>query len=185
MARKFNFDCPNRKNLNRSEDMVAAASFTVERFTVESDNSFDQTLKKLRASVGHPNLQTFLGEIESAKSEQELEEIVKREVSSLGLMEFVTFDLGEVLKKELGDKAPRSLRLLIGNPVIMKQLVKHVPDAGSYAPVTILLHEHDGKVLISYDTMTSYLEHYGDCDALSVASDLDAKIQALLKTAAC
>jgi len=164
--------------------MVAAASFTVERFTVESDNSFDETLKKLRAYVGHPNLPAFLAEIKQAKSEQDLETIVNREVSSLGLMEFVTFDLGEVLQKELGDKAPRSLRLLIGNPVIMKQLVKHVPDAGSYAPVTILLHEQDGKVLISYDTMTSYLEHYGDCDALSVAADLDAKIQALLKTAA-
>ena len=164
--------------------MVAAASFTVERFTVESDNTFDETLQKLRAGVGHPNLPTFLGEIKTAKSEEELEEIVNREVSPLGLLEFVTFDLGEVLQKELGDKAPRSLRLLIGNPVIMKQLVKHVPDAGSYAPVTILLHEHEGKVLISYDTMTSCLTHYGDCEALSVAGDLDVKIQALLKTAA-
>ena len=90
--------------------MVAAASFTVERFTVESDNTFDETLQKLRAGVGHPNLPTFLGEIKTAKSEEELEEIVNREVSPLGLLEFVTFDLGEVLQKELGDKAPRSLR---------------------------------------------------------------------------
>lgn len=53
----------------------------------------------------------------------------------MGLMEFAAFDFGEVLRKELGDSAPQSVRLLIGNPLMMKQMVKIVPDAGCYAPV--------------------------------------------------
>ena len=42
--------------------------------------------------------------------------------------------IGEVLGKEAID-APKALRLIVGNPVIMKAMVKHVPDAASYAPV--------------------------------------------------
>ena len=146
--------------------MLTSKSFTVERFTVVSKNSFDDTLQKLRAGVGHPNLATFLRNIKAAKTENELETVVQGAVSPLGLMEFFTFDMGEVLAKGLGGKAPRSLRLLIGNPVIMKQMAKRVPDAGSYAPVTILMDERDGKVVISYDSMTSLLTHYGDAEAL-------------------
>jgi hypothetical protein len=31
--------------------------------------------------------------------------------------------------------------LVLGNPLIMKEMAKHVPDAGSYAPVTVLVDE--------------------------------------------
>jgi hypothetical protein len=40
----------------------------------------------------------------------------------------------------------------MGNPLIMKQTVKLTPDAGSYAPVTILLDERADGVNLSYDT---------------------------------
>jgi len=36
------------------------------------------------------------------------------------------------------------LRLVAGNPVIMKQMVKFVPDASSCAPVTILVERATG-----------------------------------------
>ena len=45
------------------------------------------------------------------------------------------FDLGAVLRKESGSDTPRIVRLLLGNPLIMKEMAKHTPDAGSYAPV--------------------------------------------------
>ena len=48
---------------------------------------------------------------------------------------------GVVLRKEMGRDVPKIVRLLIGNPLIMKDMAKHVPDAGSYAPVTVLLDE--------------------------------------------
>ena len=34
-------------------------------------------------------------------------------------------------EKEAGEGTPRILCLVIGNPLIMKQMVEHVPDAGS------------------------------------------------------
>jgi hypothetical protein len=59
-----------------------------------------------------------------------------------------------------------------------------VPDAASYAPVTILVDERADGVHISYDSMASLISPYGSEAALAVARDLDAKIESLLKTAA-
>ena len=71
-----------------------------------------------------------------------------------------------------------------GNPLIMKEMVKHVVDAGSYAPVTILIEERPDSVRISYDRMASYLAPYGNSDALKVARELDAKVERILTAAA-
>ena len=73
---------------------------------------------------------------------------------------------------------------MVGNPLIMKEMVKHVPDAGSYAPVTILVDERPDGVHVSYDKMESYLLTYGSSEALTVARDLDAKITTLLRECA-
>jgi hypothetical protein len=74
--------------------------------------------------------------------------------------------------------------LLIGNPIIMKEMAKHVPDAGSYAPVTVLADERPDGVHLSYDRMASFLAPYGNRDALAVARNLDKKIEDLLRQAA-
>jgi hypothetical protein len=66
----------------------------------------------------------------------------------------------------------------------MKEMVKHVPDAGSYAPVTILVDERPDGVRVSYDKMESYLLPYGSSEALTVARSLDAKITNLLRECA-
>jgi hypothetical protein len=66
----------------------------------------------------------------------------------------------------------------------MKEMVKHVVDAGSYAPVTILIEECPDSVRISYDRMASYLAPYGNNDALKVARELDAKVERILIEAA-
>ena len=88
------------------------------------------------------------------------------------------------MRKDRGKQAPRSLRLVIGNPLIMKEMVDHVPDAGSYAPVTILIDERTDGVHLSYDRMASFLASYGNADSLKVAQELDAKLEALLAAAA-
>ncbi len=99
-------------------------------------------------------------------------------------MEFVRFDAGEVLRKEPGGQGPKILRLVVGNPLIMKEMAKTVPDAASYAPVTILVDERADGVHLSYDSMASLIAPYGSQAALVVAKDLDAKIEGLLMTAA-
>ena len=99
-------------------------------------------------------------------------------------MLFLQLDQGAVLQKETGQDTPRIMRLLIGNPLIMKEMAKHVPDAGSYAPVTVLVDERADGVHLSYDRMASFLAAYGNRDALDVARDLDSKVEDLLRNAA-
>jgi uncharacterized protein (DUF302 family) len=99
-------------------------------------------------------------------------------------MLFMQLDQGAVVRKETGRDAPRIVRLLIGNPLIMKEMAKHVPDAGSYAPVTVLVDERADGVHVSYDRMTSFLAPYGNANALEVARDLDAKVENILRQAA-
>jgi uncharacterized protein (DUF302 family) len=156
----------------------------VERFSMTSAKPFDQVIKALEARVGRPNMPAFGKDIASAKTFQDLEAIVNKAIGSSGLMEFMRFDLGRVVSTQNGPTTPRSLRFVIGNPVVMKQMLEHVPDAGSYAPVTILVDERADGVRLSYDTMTSFLTPYNNSDALKVAADLDQKVVALLSAAA-
>jgi uncharacterized protein (DUF302 family) len=89
-----------------------------------------------------------------------------------------------IIRKGTENHSSRIIRLVIGNPLIMKEMAKHVPDAGSYAPVTVLVDERADGVHISYDRMASLLAPYGDRDALRVARDLDAKVENVLRQAA-
>src|SRR5437667_9192831 len=98
-------------------------------------------------------------------------------------MLFVEFDHGAIVRKETGRDTPRMIRFVIGNPLIMKEMAKRVPDAGSYAPVTILIDERADGVHLSYDRMASFLAPYDNAEALKVAKELDAKIEALLASA--
>ena len=99
-------------------------------------------------------------------------------------MMFMKLDHGAILRKETGLDTPRIVRVVIGNPLIMKEMVKHVPDAGSYAPVTILVDERPDGVHLSYDRMASFLASYRNAKALPVARDLDSKIESLLRESA-
>jgi uncharacterized protein (DUF302 family) len=119
-----------------------------------------------------------------ARSFAELKRAVEKGLGEAGLMLFMQLDHGAVLQKETGQATPRITRLLIGNPLIMKEMVKHVPDAGSYAPVTVLVDERADGVHMSYDRMASFLAAYGNRDALQVADNLDSKIETLLREAA-
>jgi len=157
---------------------------TVNRLHFVSARSFAEVTAALSELVGHPDLRSFVGAIAAAKSYPEVETIVHAATGPSSFMEFMRFDLGEVLRKELGDKAPKCMRFLVGNPLIMKQMLEHVPDAGSYAPVTILVDERTDGVHLSYDTMASFLAPYGNSDAMRVAQDLDAKVETLLTAAA-
>jgi hypothetical protein len=76
------------------------------------------------------------------------------------------------------------VRLIMGNPLIMQEMAKRVPDAGSYAPVTVLVDERSDGVHISYDRMASFLASYRNADALAVTRDLDKKVESLLSEAA-
>jgi uncharacterized protein (DUF302 family) len=154
------------------------------RFSVVSVRPFDEIVGRLTSTIGHPDMSAFHVAIGEAKTVADLEAVVHSAVGPSDLMEFARFDAGEVVRKEGNGRGPKILRLVVGNPLIMKAMVKAVPDAAAYAPITILVDERADGVHLSYDSMASVLAPYGDELALAVAGELDAKVESLLEAAA-
>ena len=159
---------------------MTIVTIDVQRFSLISSKPFDAVVATLRSAVGQPDMVEFFRATRAASSFQDLERVVQSALGRTSLMLFAEFDLGAILRRETGSKTPNVMRFVVGNPLIMKEMVKHVPDAGSYAPVTILVDERRDGVHISYDKMESYLLPYGSAEALAVARSLDAKITTLL-----
>ena len=154
--------------------------FEIERFSVTSSRSFEAVLATLKDAVGRLDLVEFAKASKQAGTFAELKEAIDRNLGKTGLMLFMELDHGAVLRKETGLTTPKIVRLVIGNPLVMKEMAKHVPEAGSYAPVTVLVDERGDGVQLSYDRMASLLAPYGNMDAIAVARDLDSKIENLL-----
>jgi len=156
----------------------------VERFTLSSSKPFDQVVAALNSAVGHPDMAEFWKSTHRAQSDAELQNTIKKGLGRTGLMLFVEFDHGAIVCKGIGRATPRMIRFVIGNPLIMREMAKHVPDAGSYAPVTVLVDERADGVHLSYDRMATLLAPYNNSEALKVARDLDEKVETLLSAAA-
>lgn len=156
----------------------------VRRFTLVSSRPFEEIVRRLTSSIGRPKMPEFRRALAEAESVAEMELLVRGAVGPSDLMEFDRFDAGEVLGKGRSGKGPKMLRLVIGNPLIMRAMAETAPDAAAYAPVTILIDGRADGVHLSYDSMESLIAHSGSPAAIKVAKDLDAKIQALLEAAA-
>jgi uncharacterized protein (DUF302 family) len=164
--------------------MMTRKQLSVDRVCYVSQKPFREVLEALGAGVGHPNMEELWGILFKASTVAEVEGIMRSVVGHSGLIEFLRFNHGDIVHKGKTGSAPANVRLVVGNPSIMRRMVERVPDAGSYAPVTILIDERPDGVHLSYDRMTSFLAVYQDPKALEVARELDAKIEALLTSAA-
>jgi len=156
----------------------------IERFSLTTSKPFDEVIAGVNAAIGHPDMAEFGRSTHEARSFAELKAAIEKGLSNAELMLFMQLDHGAVLRKESGRDTPRIVRFIIGNPLIMKEMARLVPDAGSYAPVTVLVDERADGVHLSYDRMASFLAPYGNRDALEVARNLDTKIEGLLRQAA-
>ena len=133
--------------------------FEIERFSVTSSRPLEAVVAALRDAVGRLDLVEFAKASKQAGTFAELKEVIDRSLGKTGLMLFV-----------------------IGNPLVMKEMAKHVPEAGSYAPVTVLVDERGDCIHLLYDGMASLLAPYGNMDAIAVARDLDSQIENLLQS---
>jgi uncharacterized protein (DUF302 family) len=163
---------------------MAIQKIEVQRFSLITAQPFDAVVASLKAGVGQLDLAAFASASKSQATFAELEQVINGNMGKTGLMLFLEFDHGAVVRKETGLEKPKIVRLVIGNPLVMKEMAKHVPDAGSYAPITVLVDERGDGVHLSYDRMASFLAPYENLDALNVARELDAKVEKLLSSAA-
>jgi uncharacterized protein (DUF302 family) len=155
----------------------------VQRWSVVSQKPFENVVAAVEAAIGRPNMSEFAKDIAAAATYPDMREVVQRAVSEIGLMEFMRLDVGAVLAKAHPERNPQSIRLIIGNPLIMESMARLVPDAASYAPVTVLIDRRPDGVHLSYDEMASLLAPYGNAEAVEIAGDLDIKVRRMLQDA--
>jgi hypothetical protein len=136
----------------------------VQRWSIISPKPFDVVVASVEEAIGKPNMIEFIADMTAATSFKEMQKVVHGSVSEIGLMEFMRLNHGAVLAKA-GDGNSKSVRLIMGNPLIMQSMTRLVPDAGSYAPVTVLIDQGPDGVHLSYDEMASFLAPYGNAEA--------------------
>jgi uncharacterized protein (DUF302 family) len=164
---------------------LSEATVPVRRVTVTSDRPFDQVVAAVYAGLGR--VDDFGGLIRrssQAKDRSEFDAVIEPVAGSSGLIEFMSLDLGGALTIRDPGRSRRMLRIIAGNPVTMSKMTATVPDAGSYAPVTILVVERDSGVTLSYDRVASAIAPYAGQEASSVAEALDDAVVTLLRDAA-
>jgi hypothetical protein len=96
----------------------------MERFTVTSSKPFDLVVAAIKASIGHPNTAELWQATQRATTAAELEAAIQPVLGESGLMQFVEFDHGMIVRKGTEHHTSRIIRLVIGNPLIMKEMAK-------------------------------------------------------------
>ena len=154
------------------------------RHVFASGRPFDQVLAGIFGGISQPDIAQLFSKLEASGTYQQFSSLVEQAQGSAGLMRFWQLDLDNALT--LDPEAPdwtgrRLVRLIAGNPVTMGQMTRHVADAGSYAPVTILIEETpDGGTRVACDSAVSALAPYDNAAASTVAGRLDAEVLGLL-----
>lgn len=165
-----------------ASERVLAVS--VSRHVIDSGRPFSAVLDGIYQGISQPDIAALFRELAAAASYDEFSSLVREAQGTAGLMRFLQLDLDAALSIDPQGRPGRLVRLIAGNPVTMGQMTRHVPDAGSYAPVTILVQETpEGRTRVAYDTVASALDSYNDPAALAVAEQLDGEVLTLLRQA--
>ena len=157
----------------------------VRRHVFTSSQPFPAVLDGIFDGISQPDIGQLFSRLAASTSYEEFASLVQHAQGSVGLMRFLQLDLDQALT--LDPQAPdwagcRLVRLIAGNPVTMGEMTRHVADAGSYAPVTILIQEMpDGGTRVAYDTVASAIAPYHDAAATEVAQRLDTEVLGLLR----
>ena len=159
----------------------------VRRHVFDSERPFPDVLDAIFGGISQPDIGALLGKLAVSTSYEQFSSIVRQAQGSAGLIRFMELNLDHAFTLDpqaRGRAGCRLVRLIAGNPVTMGEMTRHVADAGSYAPVTILVEEKPvGGTRVAYDTVASAIAPYLDAAALQVAQRLDAEVLELLHQA--
>jgi hypothetical protein len=159
----------------------------VRHHVFDTGRTFTSVLDGVFSGISQPDIAQLLSKLAASSTYQQFSSLVEQMQGSAGLMRFLQLDLDHALSIDLEARQwarRRLVRLIAGNPVTMGQMTRHVPDAGSYAPVTILIEEtREGGTRVAYDAVASAIVPYDNAAASAIARRLDAEVLGLLREA--
>jgi hypothetical protein len=155
----------------------------VRRHVLTSERPFQVVLDGIYTGISQPDIGALFAKLAASTSYEEFSALVGQAQGSASLMRFLQLDLDTVLALDprAHQAGRRLVRLIAGNPVTLGQMTCHLPAAGSYAPITILIQQlPGGGTQVAYDTVASAIAPYADAAASQVAQRLDAEVLSLL-----
>src|SRR2546425_11834658 len=93
----------------------------------------------------------------------------------------VKFERLSVISSKSFEGVVAAIQSAVGHP---EMVAKHVPDAGSYAAVTILVDERKDRLHLSSDRMARLQATYGNAGAPAGGRGLDSKNEQLIRESA-
>ena len=158
--------------------------FTGVRIVVDTPLSFDEVSRRLKAEMGNGNIPEILALAKAARTESEFaNEVTKRYVGGSGFMLFAEIDHGTWLT--VFGIRQRSVRWVLGNPLIAVTMIRHDITAGLFAPIEVLITEHEsgGGTNIVYIRPSSLMLTEENEPLRQAAEILDTKLAALVTSA--
>ncbi len=154
------------------------------RTEVTTSVGFDDVLARLRAQMGRTSPKDIVVLAQTPVTEAEfVHDVQERFVGESGFMLFAEIDHGGWLPKFGIDR--RTVRLILGNPLIAVTMIRHDITAGLFAPVELLVTEaEDGQgATVTYVRPSTLMVIEDNPPLLAAAKALDEKYDALVARA--
>lgn len=155
--------------------------FVVDHVRRETDKPFEEVAKAFEWQLGHfdPDVSRSLsqgGNAEGARAK------IEAMAGPSGFMLFGTTDHGALLRL-VGQKR-KAVQYVVGNPLFALQMTQHDIRAGLYAPLRVLIYEHErGRTCLEYDRPSSLFGQFQNDRISPTAAMLDKKLEELIAAA--
>jgi uncharacterized protein (DUF302 family) len=164
--------------------IISTKPFQGLRIEVDTLASFDEVLSRLRRLMGDARVPEVVALAKEAMTEAEFaQKVEERFVGESGFALFHEIDHGGWLPR-FGIKR-RSVRWILGNPLIAITMIRHDITAGLFAPVEILVTEREGGAgtITTYVLPSSLMVIEENPPLHKAAEALDEKLDALISKA--
>jgi uncharacterized protein (DUF302 family) len=154
------------------------------RIVVTTSVGFDEVLARLHAQMGRTSVQEVVALARMPMTRAEyVRELEERFVGDSGFMLFAEIDHGGWLPKFGINR--RSVRWMLGNPLIAITMIRHDITAGLFAPVELLVTEaEDGQgATVTYVRPSTLMVIGKNPPLLDAAKALDEKYDAFVARA--
>jgi uncharacterized protein (DUF302 family) len=162
---------------------ISTKPFQGIRIEVDTLVSFDEVLSRLRRLMGDASVPEVVALAKEATTQAEFVQKVEGRVGESGFMLFAEIDHGGWLPKFGINR--RTVRWILGNPLIAITMIRHDITAGLFAPVEVLVTEKDGRpgTTITYVRPSSLMVIEENPPLREAAEALDEKFDGLIAKA--
>ena len=162
---------------------METSTFAGTHVTVPSSKPYEQVIKALEALLGEGDSRSFAEMVGATGTWDEFVHETEQRVGESGFVIFAQIDHGAWMSRIPHDM--KGKLYVIGNPLIAKQMLEHVPEIGLYVPLRIYVYEDEwGTTRIDYDEVSPIFERFGNERVNEVARELDQKLEDLARGAA-